>query len=120
MGITPVGTERDDVRGWLDTVSKEETHIYVAVAISSKDDEMAKIAAGQIKSKEMLILRQLGYEQAEEVEVVESDTHEVRKYIFRWTEWKRKVMGCSVGGKTPADERRYGPNEVEDGRHLWR
>lgn len=95
--IIQVGTKHQGVKVWLDEIGKQETHIYVAIAVSSKDDETAKAAAERVKNQEMLVLRKMGYELVGEAEVfqkeIEGVAYTVHKYVFQWTEWKKKVMG---------------------------
>ncbi|MBU3901476.1 hypothetical protein KKF25_02420 [Patescibacteria group bacterium] len=94
--IVPVGTERKDVWAYLDTISKEETHLYVAIAVISRDDEVARAAAERVKNNEMYNLRIAGYDKIGETEEfkkeIENAAYTVHKYVFKWSEWKKGVM----------------------------
>jgi len=96
--IVPVGTGREDVKVWLDEVSKMETHIYVELAAGSENDELAKAEAERIKNTEMLVLRHQGFEmpagfkpEAAE-QSIDGAKYTVIQYVFQWTDCKYEVM----------------------------
>lgn len=98
--IVPVGTKgRKDVKVWLDEVSREESLIYVAIAINAMDNEAARQVAEEIKNQEMLVLRKQGHEMLEgfKPEVTEQQidgvASQVTTYRFIESAWKRKIMG---------------------------
>ena len=84
--IVPVGTKgRDDVKVWLDEVSQEETLIYVAIAIGTRDGKTARQVAEEIRNQEMLILRKVFYkltETEESTRLVDDQEFAVISYRF--------------------------------------
>lgn len=96
--IVPVGTKRrEDVKVWLDEVSREETLIYEAIATGTREGKTARQVAEEILNQEMLILRKQGYEIPEgfkpEATEREIDGTEFQVTMYRFVEsaWKRKV-----------------------------
>lgn len=64
--IVPVGTKgRDDVKVWLDEVSRRETLVCVAIAVDTKDGKVAGQVAEEIRNQEMLILLKVFYKLTE-------------------------------------------------------
>ena len=90
--IVPVGTNRPEVKVWLDEVSKMATHIYIGIAVGSENDELAKAEAERVRNERMYNLRTIGYEMVGEATTTVADGLTVTKYVFEWSEWKRKVM----------------------------
>jgi len=109
--IVSVGTNRPDVKVWLDEVGKEERHIYMAIAGGFKNNKLSKAEAERVSFQEMLALRHLGFEMPKgfkpEVaeQEIDGEIYMVVKYVFQWTELKRVVMGYSGGGKAPVGEK---------------
>jgi hypothetical protein len=99
VNIIPVGTKgRSDVKIWLDEAGPEETRLFVAIAVGTRDGKTAKRIAEEAKNQEMLFLRKSGYEmpknfKPEKIEQkIDGVDFQGVMYKFAMTDWKNSTM----------------------------
>ncbi len=86
-----LGSITGNLKVWEENISKEETHILVAIRIGCENDKRIKRMAEETRDEKMLALRHQNYEMTGE-ESKKEEGFSVTEYVFTWSEWKRKVM----------------------------